>query len=274
MTLSARSAGALGGLMLGGALAAALVQGEARAKDAEPIASASASGSGATKPPTAPPLAVRVQPIFGNEAAVGFSWQDFVVTLDNPTATAQKGTVELRSHVSTVDRDSFVSKAPFAVTAGHSATVRLPMRARNDQVPQLTLRVTDDHNAEIVAMPVTPNMAVQPTLVDIDNPTRLAIPLRGWPATVTYSMTPTYSYYAYAPATTAAMTIAVATPAFDRTTGDPILPTRAASYSGITAVLVHSDMLARIEPEPKDALMDWVAGGGTIAGRRPRGRPR
>ncbi len=260
MTPPARRVFAFLGLLASGALAAK------PPADTEAIASASASGSAAAKPTTsAPPIAVRIQPIFGNEAAVGFGWQDFVVTLDNPTATTQKGTVELRSHVSTyVDRDSFVSKAPFAVTAGHSATVRLPMRARNDQVPQLTLRVTDEHNAEIVAMPVTANMAVQPTLVDIDNPSRLAIPLRGWPATVTYSMTPTYTYYAYAPAPTAAMTIAVATPAFDRTTGDPILPTRAASYSGITAVLVHSDMLARLEPEPKDALLDWVAGGGTI----------
>jgi hypothetical protein len=259
--------GAVGVLLFAaGVVPLLLAQGDARANEPTVASSASASGSAASKPTGAPPLAVRVQPIFGNEAAVGYGWQDFVVTIDNPTATAQKGTVELRSHVSTyVDRDSFVAKAPFAVTAGHSATVRLPMRARNDQVPQLTLRVTDDHNAEIVAMPVTPNMAVQPTLIDIDNPSRLAIPLRGWPATVTYSMTPTYSYYSYAPATTAAMTIAVASPAFDRTTGDPILPTRAASYSGITAVLVHSDMLARIEPEPKDALLDWVAGGGTIA---------
>ncbi len=256
-------AGALGA----SALAIALAQPDAKADETVAASSASASASSAvpTKPSVSP-LSVRIQPIFGNEAAVGFGWQDFVVTIDNPSASAQKGTVELRSHMAAApDRDSFVAKAPFAVTAGHSATVRLPMRARSDQVPTLTLRVVDDHKAEIVAMPVTPNMALQPTLIDIDNPSRLAIPLRGWPATVTYSMTPTYSYYAYAPAVTSAMTIAIATPTFDRTTGDPILPTRAASYSGITAVLVHSDQLARLEPEQKDALLDWITGGGTIA---------
>ncbi len=245
----------------------ALVSQGALALETAPSASAASSAVGSAAPrPGAPPLGVHVQPIFGNEAAVGFGWEDFVVTIDNPTPTQQKGTVELRSHMSTyVERDSFVAKAPFVVTAGHSATVRLPMRARNDQVPVLTLRVVDDHNSEIVAMPVTANMAVQPTLVDIDNPARLAIPLRGWPATVTYSVTPTYSYYSYAPATATAMNIAVAAPQFDPTTGDPILPSRAASYSGITAVLVHSDLLARLEPESKDALLDWVAGGGTIA---------
>ncbi|HEY1954738.1 MAG TPA: hypothetical protein VGH28_03985 [Polyangiaceae bacterium] len=235
--------------------------------DATGAAAASASAAASTAPPPgAPPLSVHAQPIFGVDGAVGFGWQDFVVTIDNPTPSQQKGTVELRSHVSTyaVDRDSFAAKAPFAVAATRSVTLRLPMRSRTDQVPQLTLRVTDDHGREIVAMPVTPNMAVQPTLVDIDDPSRLGIVLRGWPATVTYSVTPSYGYYTYAP-TTAPMTIAVAAPTFDATTGDPILPTRAAAYSGVTAVLVHSDLLARLEAEPKDALLDWVAGGGTLA---------
>jgi hypothetical protein len=61
------------------------------------------------------------------------------------------------------------------------------------------------------------------------------------------------------------MNITVAAPRFDPVTGDPVLPTRAAAYSGVTAVLVHSDLLARLEAEPKDALLDWVAGGGTLA---------
>jgi hypothetical protein len=243
------------------------IAGAASAQGTAPSASVSAAASGSAAPhPGAPPLGIHVQPIFGNEAAVGFGWQDFVVTIDNPTPTQQKGTVELRSHMSTyVDRDSFVAKAPFVVVAGKTVSVRLPMRARNDQVPTLTLRVVDDRGTEIAAMPVTPNMNVQPTLVDIDNPSRLAIPLRGWPATTTYSLTPSYTYYTYAPAPSTAMNIAVATPHFDATTGDPVLPTRAAAYSGVTAVLVHSDLLARLEPEPKDALLDWVAGGGTLA---------
>jgi hypothetical protein len=249
------------------ALASALSAADVRAAPAAASASASAAGASSAAPKAgAPPLGVRVQPIFGNEAAVGYGWEDFVVTIDNPTPTQQKGDVELRSHITTyVDRDSFASKAPFAVAAGRSVTVRLPMRARNDQVPQLTLHVHDARGTEVTAIPVTPNMGVSPTLVDIDNPSRVAIPLRGWPATVTYAMTPSYGYYAYAPSAAAPLTIAVAAPTFDATTGDPVLPTRAASYSGITAVLVHSDLLARLEPEPKEALLDWVAGGGTLA---------
>ena len=227
-----------------------------------PVASASASAAssaGAAAPKgAAPPLAVRAAPIFGTEAAVGYGWQDFVVTIDNPTPTQQKGTVELRSHLTTYanDHDSFAAKAPFAVAAGRSVTLRLPMRSRTEQVPQLTLRVSDDKNREVVTMPVNANMGIGPTLVDVDNPSRLAIPLRGWPATIGYSLTPSYGYYTYAPTTTGPTTIAVAAPSFDAATGDPVLPTRAASYSGVTAVLIHSDMLARLEPEPKDALLD------------------
>ena len=119
-------------------LAAAItIAGAASAQGTAPSASAAgsaaASGSAAPAHPGAPPLGIHVQPIFGNEAAVGYGWQDFVVTIENPTPTQQKGTVELRSHMSTyVDRDSFVAKAPFAVVAGKTVSVRLPMRARND----------------------------------------------------------------------------------------------------------------------------------------------
>lgn len=232
------------------------------AASATPSASTTASGAIA-KP--APPLAVRVQPIFGTEAAVGYGWQDFVVTIDNPAVVEQSGSVELRSRLPTHgDRDGFASRASFAAAAGRSVTLRLPMKARMNEVPELTLRVRDARGGTLMELPVTANMAVQPTLVDIDNPSRLAIPLRGWNATVQYSPTPSYGYYTYAP-TTAPMTLAVASPTFDATTGDPILPARAASYSGVTAVLVHSDLLARLEAEPKEALLDWVAGGGTLA---------
>jgi len=252
---------ALGALALAVSIAA---HAEPPAASASPSASAAGSAAPAEAAPGAS-LGVHVQPIFGLDAAVGFGWQDFVVTLDNPSTSVQKGTVELRSHVSTyVDREGFAAKAPFSVAPGRTATVRLPMRSHTDQVPQLTLRVVNERGGEIATLPVTPNMAVQPTLIDIDNPSRIGIPLRGWTATVSYSLTPTYSYYAYAPAP-AAMTIAVAAPSFDRATGDPVLPARAAAYSGVTAVLVKSDTLARLEAEPKDALMDWVAGGGTLA---------
>ncbi len=224
-----------------------------------------AAGSAPATAPAAATLAVRAVPIFGAEASVGYGWEDILVTLNNTGALPRKGTLELRTTLSWAGKNAFVSRAPFNVPASHSAVVRLPTRGINDQVPTLSLTVTGDDGKEITSVPVTANMAVAPTLVDIDNPPRLAINLRGWPATVSYSLTPSYAYaYPYG-SSTPAMTLAVASPSFDPATGDPVLPVRASAYSGVTAVLVHSDTLARLEPEQRDALLDWVAGGGSLA---------
>src|SRR5262249_45500411 len=59
--------------------------------------------------------------------------------------------------------------------------------------------------------------------------------------------------------------LAIGVPTFDKTTGDPILPERAAGYSLASAVLVHSDALATLDPAALDALVNWVLGGGTLA---------
>ena len=92
-------------------------------------------------------------------------------------------------------------------------------------------------------------------LVDIDEPSKLSIVMRGWPATVSFgSATPAYYMGAATP-----NAIAFASPQFDHATGDPILPARAAGWGATTVVLLHSDMLARLQgfelvgSEPGDA---------------------
>jgi hypothetical protein len=52
---------------------------------------------------------------------------------------------------------------------------------------------------------------------------------------------------------------------FDPTTGDPVLPEQAAGYTPVSAVLLHSDALAKLDPLSLDALVNWVLGGGTLA---------
>ena len=247
------------------ALAAALLASHQAAAWQGGAASASAAGSGSAAPAPAapPPLTVRAVPIFGNEPALGFGWQDISVTLENGSTAAQKGTLELKSAVPYVVRDTFIARAPFNVPAGRSAVLRLPTHGIQEQMPSVTLSVQDEKGKEVQNLAITVNMAHSPTLIDVDNPSRMGMVLRGWPATVSYSLTPSYAYAYGSPAPT--MNIAVGAPQYDRATGDPILPTRAAAYSGVTVLFIHSDTLVRLEPEEKDALVAWVAGGGTLA---------
>ncbi len=230
-----------------------------------PSASTSAgpTGSGAGPGAAAPlPLAVRAVPIFGTDASLGFGWQEIAVSLDNTASAAQKGTLVLKSEIPYAEKQNFVARAPYNVPAGRSAIVRLPTKGINNQLPNVTLSVQDDKGKELQAITVTVNMGQSPTLVDVDNPARMGMVLRGWPASVAYTLTPSYAY-SYAPPTV--MTLSIGAPQYDRATGDPILPTRAASYSGVSVVFIHSDQLVRLEPEQKDALLAWVAGGGTLA---------
>ena len=253
--------------LFAGALAVSLLAGHEASAWQAPAASGSAaaagSGSAAPAPAAPPPMTVRAVPIFGTEPALGFGWQDISVTLENGSTAAQKGTLELKSAVPYVVRDTFIARAPYNVPAGRSAVLRMPTHGIQEQMPSVTLSVQDEKGKEVQSLTITVNMAQSPTLIDVDNPSRMGMVLRGWPASVSYSLTPSYAYTYGATAPT--MNIAVGAPQYDRATGDPILPTRAAAYSGVTVLFIHSDTLVRLEPEQKDALTAWVAGGGTLA---------
>ncbi|HVY48950.1 MAG TPA: hypothetical protein VHB21_23835, partial [Minicystis sp.] len=59
--------------------------------------------------------------------------------------------------------------------------------------------------------------------------------------------------------------LTVLAPRFDPATGDPILPDRAALYAPADAVVMRSDVLARLAGDELQALADYVLGGGTLA---------
>jgi hypothetical protein len=217
------------------------------------------SKSAATTPP---PITVIATPIFGTEATVGKGWYDVLVRIDNPQAVAKKGTLELYDTALYKGEPGVMTHAPFNVPPGKSAYVRLETHGAPYITPAMAVRAKDEAGAEILNVTVTQNTEEGPVLVDIDEPSKLSIVMRGWPATVTYgtSATPLYSMGAATPTA-----IGFASPQFDHATGDPILPARAAGYGAATVVLLHSDMLARLQGAELDALVNWVAAGGTLA---------
>lgn len=235
--------------------AAAVLAVSGAALAAPPPAKSSATAA------TPPGLAIVAAPIFGSEATVGRGWYDVLVRVDNPTSAAKKGSLELYDSTPFKGVEvGLVTHAPFNVPAGKTAYVVLETRSPPYGTPSMAVRAKDDAGAEIANVTVTVKNDDGPVLVDVDEPSKLAIVMRNWPAAVSYG-TATTVYMGASPAAT----IGFAAPQFDHATGDPILPERAAGWGGVTVVLVHSDMLARLQGSELEALVSWVASGGTLA---------
>ncbi|MGH7284182.1 MAG: hypothetical protein ACRELY_21865, partial [Polyangiaceae bacterium] len=114
-----------------------------------------------------------------------------------------------------------------------------------------------------VTLPSAP--ADTPLLVDVDEPSRLAVAMRNWPLSLDWIPVGSAGY-SYGPrGTGATSTLTVGAPSFDPATGDPILPDHPAGYSAATVVLIHSDVLARLDAASTQSLADWVVAGGTLA---------
>lgn len=239
--------------------AAALVLAGTTAGDlraAAPSASASAS------PATSRHLTVEASPVFGVDAPAGDGWVEVVTRVDNAGAAGVKGTLEVStSHTGGFGAPShdgrFQARAPFNVPAHTSIIVHVPVPAGRLLGP-LDVSATADDGALLSETSLTFPTASSPMLVDVDQPSRLAVVLRGWPMAPAWSPGRAYGSGAATP-------LGVGVPAVDATTGDPVLPERAAAYAAATVVVLPSDRLAHLQGAQLTALVGWVLSGGTIA---------
>jgi hypothetical protein len=207
----------------------------------------------------APPVTVTAAPIFGGDAATGNGWNEIVARVDNAGTAPARGTIELAMATSFGAGElAPAARAPFAVPPGRSAVVAIPLHGFSAYyAPQVTLTATSEDGAAIATTPVTLSAAGAPMLVEVAQPARLGVALRGWPVPIRWSTAATSS--------AGANHLATGAPAFDRATGDPILPDRAAGYASATVVLARSDTLVALDDARRAALVDWVNGGGTLA---------
>lgn len=219
--------------------------------------------AGATAMP-ASALSLRASPVFGTDAACGEGWLELITTVDNPGSVPLKGTLEIESSYGAYSggaMDSrFLARAPFHVQPRAEAVLRIPVRGATYSIPNLTISAVAEGGGKLAETSVSLGTSLAPLLVDIDEPSRLSLVMRGWPMTPGWR--PPASPYA-SPGTTTALT--VGSPAVDGTTGDVILPEHAAGYSSATVVVVPSERLARLQGAELDALVGWVLGGGTLA---------
>jgi hypothetical protein len=209
-------------------------------------------------------ISLRAAPVFGADAAAGTGWVELVVYVDNAGAAPAKGTLELAGsyggYAMASTENRFLARAPFHVQPRAEAILRIPVRGESYGTPTLTVSAMGDDGAKLAETSASLGTSEAPLLVDLDEPSRLSVMMRAWPMAPAWRSSS--SPYA-SPGTTTALTVGA--PAVDATTGDVVLPERAAGYSSATVVVVPSERLARLQGAELDALVGWVLAGGTIA---------
>jgi hypothetical protein len=208
--------------------------------------------------PTPSDVAVEAVPMFGVPGAIAAGWNQIVVRLQNNGSTPARGNVEITSGQYGHER-MFHATAPYSAGAGASVHVRVPVHVV--LFGEVHVRVLAE-GAEGAPIAETTLSAFKPTgalLVDVSETSRL----RGVIGDVPLAFLFAPPGAAVPGATPPALT--VGSPRFDPATGDPMLPDRAALYSSADAVLVRSDLLARISGAELDALAGYVLAGGSLA---------
>jgi hypothetical protein len=198
---------------------------------------------------------ISVVPILdANANGMHRGWGGVVVTIANDSEKPVRGRIEVGSVFGT--KASFTTTAPYAVGAGASVSVRLPVRAAYS----VDVRVIDEETQKVVANRNFPTSEpANVLLVDVSNPGRLRAQLNDKPVTPQFAAPGSPAAYGTSPQ------LSVSSPRFDPATGDPILPDRAALWWPASAVVVRSDVLARVGGAELDALAGWVLAGGTLA---------
>ncbi len=223
------------------------------------VADASAQSpppAGSAAPPSASDLSVEVAPGFGTGNSVAWGWNPIVVRIQNNGTRPAQGEVEVVSQTYGKTGSTYRTRAPFTVGGGAGVHVRVPAFAA--LYADLVVRVAESTGRVIAEPRFSTFDATGVRLLDVSETSRV----RG--AINEASISPTYGTSG-ARGHGSGPTLSVVSPRYDPATGDPILPDRAALYASIDAILMRSDVLARITGAELDALAGYVLAGGTLA---------
>jgi hypothetical protein len=213
-------------------------------------------GHAVAAPPPAS-LSLVAAPVFGADAATGMGWNEVVVRIDNTGSRDARGILELSMSQAWISGDlEAAARAPFAVPAGRSALVQLPTHGFAYYAPQVLVSAKTEAGEALTSVNVPMNGQSAPLLVEVEEPARLSSALRGWPVPTTWQV---------ATSSSSSNALTVGSPGFDRATGDAILPERPSGYAAATAVVIRSSRLVALDQARRDALVDWVTSGGTLA---------
>ncbi|MGH7329675.1 MAG: hypothetical protein ACREJX_15115 [Polyangiaceae bacterium] len=153
--------------------------------DPTPPASSASAATSATPNSTAAAekaaLRVHAAPIFGPDASSGSGWGEVVASIENVSGVVRKGTIDLKCAMPWGSGQSVTTHAPFNVAPGRTVMVKLPTHGFAYQSPTSTVQVFAESGTLVADITLPSAPAETPLLVDIDEPSRLAVAMRNWP---------------------------------------------------------------------------------------------
>jgi hypothetical protein len=223
----------------------------------------------------------------GRDAPRVVGWNEPVVTLDTVAdGIAFRGEVVIDS---TYDRHGDASATvhiPVSLAAGESARLLVPFHLQPGRYPSVSLRTASE--GEVAAQPLTLTRPIESiaSIVEIQGKDARGAKLIEIPSTPgggfddetivpppgTIPPFPTHGgkgFHLPAPAPTispwlSGLMAQVVTVQTAKESGDPILPDVSGGWSGAAVVVVPSDILARLQGRPYEALEHWVLSGGVL----------
>lgn len=213
-----------------------------------------ASPALAAPPAAASDLVVDAFPVLGTGATVAEGWNEIAVSIQNNGGKTARGQVELSRQPLDTDGRAYRATAPFSAGAGASILVRVPVLVTS--YCELVVTVVDAASQGVREIRLPSFHTTGVTLLDVSETGRLRAAV---------NEAAVFPLFAPGGARASALSLLVASPRFDATTGDPLLPDRAALYAGADAVLVRSELLTRLGVPELDALAGFALAGGTLA---------
>lgn len=207
------------------------------------------------KPGTAR-VAVEITPMFGAGTPLPQGYSGFLVRVQNNEQQPVRGEVELESRLYS-NQFRYRATAPFVAGAGAAVMVRLPSHA--NLYGEVKVVARDEEGVELGSFNSTVTNAPSVMLLDVTESSRIrGVMHEAW-------ISPQYAPWGSVPSYGSGPVLQIGSPRFDPATGDPVLPDRAALYAPASAVLIRSDVLARVSAAELDALSGFVLSGGTLA---------
>lgn len=212
------------------------------------------------EPPTdsnpSPALILDAQYLLSSPPGPG-GWFGCSIRVSNRGREQATGRLELVSSLRWATRPmQMTAQAPFAVAPESTVTLKLPGHGSRHGSATVSIIARDATGAELARVDLPNTHATGPLLFDLTVPSRIGPLVRGarW--------TPMGPGGA---AGSEPVTLQVGAALLDPSSGDLILPDRAATYAAATVVLARGEDAARLVPPAREALVGWILGGGTLA---------
>jgi hypothetical protein len=179
---------------------------------------------------------------------------EIAARIDNPGGQPLAGEVVIVG--SDFGSATVTSRAPFSVAPGSNALLRVP--AVGKQQLRAEIRV----GGQVVqSLQLNPTFEQAVRVFDAHEPSRLKTSLEGMSVSVAPG-----TFGPKGPGGTSGVArVRFLVPALDSLSGEPILPSRAASWHGVHLVVLPASRLEALSDEEADSLAVFVMAGGTLA---------